>query len=438
VWVDIGYQLSFQEMAENMNTSGETWLAGQFRRAALLAERNIDRWRRTDGAWGGSFYVTKNHFDPTLRVGYQDASQYSNYNGSLMHHLAEAYMISKSDIVEHPAPTEIGGYAFALDHRFATAFANAGGMQMQIDLRGDTERVMNKDYWSALGAVRFGRTGWDTRLGPSDGVRAGTGEGVSFAPTFLENGKWVRLASVPDRYEGEFSESFVHPLLVRCAVDYKPIIANHGPSFHQDFTLTPDGILCTLTQTAGSGPWGVTLPVLSNDGRALDVSVAAQTGIASTRYAAGQDEQNFIVLGDNVELTAEPPLRSTYGDLVPVRATTAGPILRVFIYPRSPSDPPAQRVRESLNITRNGFSSVLGTVDGSTYTGRYAAGGVGPAFRYDLAKNASASFDQPCGILMQLRGGRVTAVESDTDTTATIGGRQITLRAHTPKVLSGD
>ena len=58
--------------------------------------------------------------DPARRVGYQPASNYGNYNGAVMLHLAEAYLSRKTDIAERPAPVEIGGYAFATDKRFAT------------------------------------------------------------------------------------------------------------------------------------------------------------------------------------------------------------------------------------------------------------------------------------------------------------------------------
>ena len=148
----------------------------------MLAFQSIARWRRTDGPWAGSYFVTKNHFDPALRVGYQPASQYSNYNGSLMFHLAEAYHARASEIEERPAPAEIGGYAVEMDPQFASAFANAGGMQMQANLRGQVG-VTHENRWSPLGVVRFARAGWDTRLGPSDGALTKTG-GVSFAPAF--------------------------------------------------------------------------------------------------------------------------------------------------------------------------------------------------------------------------------------------------------------
>jgi hypothetical protein len=51
VWVDVGYQLAFEVMAERAVRQKDPWLAGQYRHAALLAFHNIDRWRRTDAPW---------------------------------------------------------------------------------------------------------------------------------------------------------------------------------------------------------------------------------------------------------------------------------------------------------------------------------------------------------------------------------------------------
>jgi hypothetical protein len=425
VWGDVGYQLAFDVMAERTFARGDRFLAGQYRRAAMLDLPNIDRWRRDDVPWAGSYFVTKNHFDPALRIGYQTASQYTNYNGSLMHHLAQAHLIRTSNIPEQPAPNEIGGYAFALDDHFATAFANAGGMFLQIDLKADTALSNgNNDYWSALGAVRFGRSDWDTRLGPSDGIRSGAGTGVSFAPTFQEDGKWIRLASIPDRYEGKFSVRFVHPCLVRCAVDYTPVRKSSGPSFHQEFTLTPDGILASLTRTSGAQPFGVTLPLLANDGLPLQTSFA--NGIARTRYKAGGDEQNFIVLNKDAALTEESTVRSTYGDLLPVRATSSDSTLHVFIYPRTPADLPADRIRDSFQLTPTGFSSDLATITDTFYAGRTAAGG-----ESDHLDKPTVTFTKACGFLVQFTNDRITSIEADRPTQATLHNSTVNLSAFT-------
>lgn len=437
VWGDVGYLLAYDLLAEHTWAAGDRREAGQYRHAAMLALRNIDRWRRSDGSWTGSYFVTKNHFDPALRVGYQSASQYSNYNGSLMHHLAQAWHVRRSEIPEQPAPAEIGGYAFALDEKFATAFANAGGMQMQIDLKGDTSLSSgNQDYWSALGIVRLGRMNWDTRLGPSDGGRNGSsGLGASFAPTFQEKGQWVRLASVPDRYEGRFTVQFVHPLLVRCAVEYAPRRGFSGPCFRHELVLTPDGVLCTLTRISGREPWGVTLPLLENDGTPLEVSFQSPAAIARTRYPGRDDQQNFIVLGGNVRLAPEPTVRSTYGDLRPVRATVGETATRIFVYPRSANDPAADQVRDSLRVTSSGFTSILGTVAGDLYIGRTAAGGFGDRIDLNRDGQADATFSEPCGFILQRNGGKIIAVETDRIVRATIKGRKLSLHAFSPVTI---
>src|ERR1051325_10104550 len=115
-----------------------------------------------------------------------------------MFHLAEAFHLRASEIKEVSSPTEIGGYAIATDARYASVFANAGGMYMQANLRGQ-EGESSGNFWTPLGVVRFARPGWDTRLGPSDGALTEAG-GVSFAPGFRENGRWLRMADLSARY----------------------------------------------------------------------------------------------------------------------------------------------------------------------------------------------------------------------------------------------
>ncbi len=264
-WVDIGYALAFEVMAESAADQKDFWQAGQYRHSSMLAFHNIARWRREDAPWAGSYSITKNHFDPALRVGYQDASQYSNYSGSLMFHLAELYRSRKSDIAEQPAPAEIGGYAVATEAQFSSVFANAGGMQIQANLHGQVAKSSG-NFWTPLGIVRFARVGWDTRLGPSDGALTEAG-GVTYAPTFLEGGRWLRLADLSARYEGEWSVQFVHPLLVRCALTYRPKAGQNGPTFRDELTVTPDGVLSIVRKTSpGELRWGVTWPLLENDG----------------------------------------------------------------------------------------------------------------------------------------------------------------------------
>ena len=158
--------------------------------------------------------------------------------------------------------------------------------------------------------------------------------------------------------------------------------------------------------------------------------------LPSTRYPGRADEQNFIVLGKDVALTPEAAVRSTYGDLRPVRAVADGPALAVFVYPRGREDPAAERVHDSLRVTSSGFSSALGTVTGNLYVGRTAAGGVGDRIDLDGDGRPDAIFSETCGFILQLAAGKITAVETDRNVGATIQGRSVNLRAYSPVVVS--
>jgi hypothetical protein len=434
VWVDVGYQLAFEVWAERAWDRGDRQAAGQFRHAALLAFQNIARWRRSDPPWDGSYYITKNHFDPALRVGYQTASEYSNYSGSLMFHLAEAFHLRSSAIREEPSPSEVGGYTIATDGTYDSVFANAGGMYMQANLRGQ-EGESNGNYWTPLGVVRFARPGWDSRLGPSDGALTKTG-GVTFAPEFLEKDRWLRLADLSDRYRGVWSTQFVHPLLIRCAIDYSPRPGLTGPSFRNEFTVTPDGVLSVVTKTSrDDSRWGVTWPVLENDGAALERSKSA--GIQSVRYPKGADEQNFIAIGTSPVFAEAAALRSTYGDLRPVRVITDSAANTTFVYPRSAGEPDADAVRKSFTLRDRDFSSVLGRVAGTVYSGKTSAGGVGRSIDLDGDGKPDVTFDAECGFVLQLRNGSVVAAETDRDVSAIIRGKKVALKRYQPVQLAG-
>ena len=373
VFNDVLYQLAFDVMAERANRAGDPALAGQYRHAAMQSFKSIARWRRDDGDWKGSYYITKNHFDPRSRVGYQPASNYTNYNGAVVLHLAEAYLSRQTEIVEQPSPVEIGGYAFrptpgSLRRSPTQAACNCSRPCAAIRARRSL----------TIGprlALCMGRVGWDSRLGPADGVRdAKTGRGVTFAPTWLEDGKWLRMADLPDRYRGKFSVAFVHPLLVRCAIDYAPIKGG-GPSFRHEFVLTPDGVLATL-RSKDAREFGVTWPILENDGAPLHTIVADR--IAAVAFRENADQQAFLSLDiDAFPAASEDRVRSTFGWLRSVRAPAVDGVNRTFVYPRGAGDPAAEKVLKSFRVADDGFDSELSSVHGSLYVGRMSAGGEG-------------------------------------------------------------
>ena len=435
LWVDAENAAAMELMAEQTAQRGNGWLAGQFRRAAMLtlSPQNIGRFQRGDG----SYFAIKNHFDPWLRVG-ASGNEGLGSNADLMAHLARIYQMRKTNIPEHPAPSEIGGYAITLDATQGAAFANAGGMMLQVNTRGEGSNPFthNPDYdnTTPLGVVRFGRIGWDTRLGPGDGQQnSNRDEGISFAPTYLEpGGHWTRLASVPRRHQGTFTVDFAHPLLVRCTVVY----SGAGPSFRNEFILTPDGIV-SVTTSSTSLTWGMTVPLLTYDGaQTLRDSFGGR--IARTSFSSGGDEQTFIALNPSAVLEdGGATMRSPYGDLWPIRIKTADEENRIFIYPRNGGDPSAEAVRDSFVYNSpTDFSSVLGKVSGNLYVGQTSAGGVGDQIDLNGDGIPDVTFSATCGFILQLQNGTVTKVETDRKVTATIAGQRYGLLAYTPVSIS--
>ena len=449
IFNDVVYQLTFEAMAEDALQQNNTRLASQYRHAAMLSFQSIQRWRRTDPQWEGSFFITKNYIDPGERVGYQPASQWGNYNGAVMLHLSEAYLARQHEIEEAPAPVEIGGYAFKTDAGFSSFVANAGGMQIFANLRGASETKYHKS-WTPLGVVRFGRVNWDSRLGPSDGEHdpeAGkalsfsrgshesahefrAGSGVTFAPTWIERGQWVRMADMHRHYRASVRVDFVHPLLVRFSLTYHYVTGRGGPYFQQDFTVTPDGILTVLTSPSDVS-FGVTLPILENDGRPLILDVFDT--IASVSYAKSGDSQNFISLDPGPSLHVQPDsILSSYGWLRPVRAISQNKANTVFVYPRSNSNPDAAAVRDTFQIRENGFTSILNRVEGNLYVGRTSAGGEGDRMDIDGNGTNDVIFDRTCHFVIQLNQGHPVSLEADRAVTVKYGDSEISLEPFTP------
>ena len=436
VFNDVLYQLIFDVMAERHIREGDEEKAGIYRHAANLAFNSIMRWKRTDDPWTGSFYITKNHFDPEERIGYQPASQYSNYSGAVMYHLSEAYHTRKTSIPERPTASEIGGFVLETDERFGSVVANAGGMHVFANLRGDSVPKY-ETYWTPLGVMRFSRVNWDSRLGPSDGARDYLfEEAVSFGPTWKVGSEWVRLAMTGEHYQGTLNVDMQHPMLVKFSILYAPITGVGGPNFFHDFIVTPDGVLSTV-RSPHNFRFGITLPLIEDDGRALELSVGNR--IATTKYpeALGNgDQQHFIAVNQQpIAMEEEEPVQSTYGWLRPVRLTTEAEDAHVFTYPQSQEDPTATAVQQSFALTETGFTSLLGTVDGSMYMGRYSAGGIGNTLQLTDASSPDVELSEVCGFMVQHQEGKIIAIETDVDVTAHVQGKALSLKAYTKKEL---
>ena len=176
--------------------------------------------------------------------------------------------------------------------------------------------------------------------------------------------------------------------------------------------------------------WGVTWPLLENDGAPLTRSGSDRT--ESVRYPGGTDQQNFIAIDARPVLTPDKPVRSTYGDLRPIRVTVSGKENRTLIYPKGAGDPDEEAVRKSFVMTARGFRSIAGHVFGDTYVGLHSAGGFGKQIDTNGDGVSDVTFSEPCGFLIQLRGGKPIAIEVDRAVQADVNGRKLKLARHSP------
>jgi hypothetical protein len=158
--------------------------------------------------------------------------------------------------------------------------------------------------------------------------------------------------------------------------------------------------------------------------------------MASTSYPGSGDEESFLAVGDSEPVTEDgPPIRSTFGDLLPLRVVPKHGIDATFVYPHKAGQIAAIVVQRSFRRTGDGFMSLLGSVRGDVYVGKTVAGGVGRMLTLPGDQAAQLRFSQSCGFLVQLRDRRPTRVETDRDVTLSWRGKQVQLRTHVPQEL---
>jgi hypothetical protein len=295
--------------------------------------------------------------------------------------------------------------------------------------------------------------GWDGRLGPSDGMhdltkstafemKTGSGiqvdsyqpqSGISFGPEWMERGHWVRIADLPATYQGEAEIHFVHPLLVRFTIHYSYVTGRGGPYFSQEFILTPD-LLVTRLKSAQNLPFGLTVPLLENDGRELNTEITKN--IAHTGFSKSGDRQYFIGLNENIRTdTSAASIQSTYGWLKPVRFETKDPSLDLMVYPKSPPGMSAMKISKGFKWHSDGFSTPLASVTGNQYRGKNAAGGEGVEMDLDGDGKSDVFFDKKCLFMFQLKDNTIFRVESDRKVSMKYLGKKYQLSANVPLTI---
>jgi len=208
LWNDALQTALFELSATRAAARGDTDEAASFKRAAHLAAGSVARWVRPSGG----LWVVQNHFNPARRFGYEDYSDYSQYNLLTAGYLALAWSYASEAIPEGPTPAETGNFVIELP-RFRKVFANFDGRFLEIDTGADIEHndtgllrlVTRDDKAAAFGGGLATGAGWqrgakrETLAGLSAGrvngelvSQSGTDKGLRFSIRYRPSGAGVK------------------------------------------------------------------------------------------------------------------------------------------------------------------------------------------------------------------------------------------------------
>ena len=266
------------EAAANKYKNADPKLAGAFKRQAhLSAAVTKQGFCRKDG----KMYHIKNKFPIESRHGCDDYGQFSVYSLLTASLMAVAVNFADDTIAEAPAPSEIGGFGFAVTDSFEKAFLNANGGFVQFDLLADQKydatglgRIILKGMpYGLLPILPFSAEPNYIRMPVPDIVKYA----VSIAPEWIdEKGTVHRLAEKSTILPGVMKMLDEHS----CQVQY----------FYDDAIITykvsfpGNGILqLSLTIDGKIEKAYLVLPILETDGELQP----------NTKVSSGQMEVSF-------------------------------------------------------------------------------------------------------------------------------------------------
>lgn len=305
-WNEAQQAAVFEIHAAKALKQGDRQLAGIYKRAARLSLASMQRWVRPSG----EMQIIKNWIDPKERFGYERYSSHSQYNLLPMSMLAVAcaYAESTSDIQEHPAPADLGGFVFEIPE-LHKIFANAGGSYVEIDTKADP-------HYDATGLIRIHFPGVSPQLGPSDSILAhpayhttggshppaNTGVGVAWKG---DDGNWHRVGELGDKQIKKTSLNVLRQTqeAVEFSVTYEGKLFG-ASRITETYSLSPGQVKLVTKVDGVAGPLRYHWPVLADDGRTQsDISITEKTVAVSqdggkTAVTFSAPDAGTVAVGD--------------------------------------------------------------------------------------------------------------------------------------------
>jgi hypothetical protein len=311
-WNEASQCVTYEVYAGRALAAGDTELAAIFKRAAHLSLSSMRRWVRPSG----EMQIVKNWVDPSQNHGYETYSSHSQYNLLPMSMLAIAYEHAKAteDVVEQPAPADLGGFVFQVAE-LNKVFANAGGAYVEIETAADLK-------YDATGLIRVHFAGHSPQFGPSDSVLSApsyvipagsaapftTGVGVSWQDSA---GTWLHQGQLTATQIQNISILTTETTAEKVAfkIRYEGNLGGGVTAIEDQFVLTRDNILLTTVLPGYHGPMRRTIPLLADDGRAttqIDViagkhiQVSQNDGVTNLRQSFRLDGATTVTVGEEL------------------------------------------------------------------------------------------------------------------------------------------
>ncbi|MBN1903410.1 hypothetical protein JW926_18975 [Candidatus Sumerlaeota bacterium] len=264
-WNEAEQCFTYEIYAARAKKAGDLEMAGVYKRAAHLALGSVKRWMRPSG----ELWIVKNKVDPAKFHGYEGYSSHSQYNLLAMAMLSIAFKhaASTEDVLEKPSPADIGGFVFQIPPPHHKAFANAGGMYVEIDYSADL-------HYNPTGLIRIHKKGFNPQLGPSDGLtetpssrypegpRATCAIGASWKNSA---GKWRRLGEFGNPVQAELKNVKESPEFVSFDLEYQGDFDGVS-KIVESYEVKPDKVGLRVSLENYKGPFRYAWPVLSDNG----------------------------------------------------------------------------------------------------------------------------------------------------------------------------
>eukprot|EP01113_Clastostelium_recurvatum_P026181 TRINITY_DN3141_c0_g1_i4.p1 TRINITY_DN3141_c0_g1~~TRINITY_DN3141_c0_g1_i4.p1 ORF type:complete len:644 (-),score=128.12 TRINITY_DN3141_c0_g1_i4:74-1981(-) len=264
-WNEACETVLFELYASRMKAQKNNVAASAFKRAARLALQSVQRWYQS----GGDLYIVKNHFDPSLRFGYEEYSFLSQYNNLPGEMLAMSFLYGDETIEEGPSFTETGGYAFMLPMHHKI-FGNAGGMYVEIEMAAD-------ENYDPTGLMRIHRTGVASLIGPTEGVTI-TKQASPMTPVSLGLGVGWMMNDAAHTVQtlSQFTRGHVNATILNASLSPKHVTFNviyeidstAVREVREAYSITPDiiNVTASIVPKSTIEQLFVTFPTFMSDG----------------------------------------------------------------------------------------------------------------------------------------------------------------------------